>query len=143
MGNAGVAEYLPLIPMPVPAAPVRTSRRARAPKLIRRARGVVGAVTDNPSPSSSMTLSSIAVPLVPALETLPRLEASAVKGEVWVGEVPDRPSVEMDTRRRLCTLAAAVAIGLGKAAVPAVALVGERLNRPVKVWPGVKEPRRF
>ena len=57
------------LPFPEPAGPLlvglppptRESRRARAPKLIRRANGVVGAVT-GPTPSpSSMAYSSVEV----------------------------------------------------------------------------------
>lgn len=122
--------------MPVPAR----SRSALAPKLMRRASGdvVVGDV-DAASPSS-MTLSSTLVDPVPALEMLPRRDAPGGKGDVWGGELPDRPRVEMDMRRRVWALAAAVAMGLGKAGggptVEEGLLVGERPNRPFHAWPG-------
>lgn len=107
---------------------------------MRRASGEVGAVTGE-SPSSTALSSNVdeAEP-VPALETLSRREAPAAKGDVWVGE-PDRPRVEMDMRRPVCVLAAAEAIGPGKAEVP-VALVGERPKMLVKGCPGEKEARR-
>lgn len=112
VGQLEAMGALPLMASAFPlAAPVRTSRSTRAPMLMRRAKGEAGAVT-GPSPSS-MTLSSRPAEPVPALEMLSRLEAAEPKGDVWVGDVPDRPRVEMDMRRRVWALAAALAIGPG------------------------------
>ncbi len=126
--------------MVAPAAPVRASRSALAPKLMRRASGETGEFA-GASPSST-ALSSNMAELVPALETLSRREAAAaVKGDVCVGEHPDRPSVEMDTRRLLCALAAAAVMGPGKADVPATGLAGVRAKMLVKAWPGENDAR--
>lgn len=77
---------------------MRESRKARAPKLIRRANGVVGAVTEPTASPSSMTDSSVAAE--PPLEMEP-LRGDVPKGEVCGGELPERPSVLMDMRRRV------------------------------------------
>ncbi|KAI9814088.1 MAG: hypothetical protein M1832_005976 [Thelocarpon impressellum] len=145
VGPDGGAAGLEALPLPLLPFPARTSRRARAPKLMRRAKGVVGTEADvgaAPSPSS-MTFSSTAGGPEPALDMLSRREAAepGPKGEVWVGEVPERPSVVMDMRRRLWALAAADAMEPGKAEVPP-ALLGDRPKRPEKGWPGEKEARR-
>lgn len=70
-------------------------RMFEVPKLIRRTNGVVGAVLEYMS-SSSMALSSIESELLEFVDMLPRRMK-----EVFVGEVPDRPSVVTERRRRL------------------------------------------
>lgn len=99
-----------LKPLPSPFAPglppVVRARRACAPNDIRRAKGVVGTLRAGPS-SSSIALSSIESER--SVETLPR-RGPNVKGVVCVGDEPDKPSVEIDIRRRW-SCAAAVVIG--------------------------------
>jgi hypothetical protein len=63
-----------------------------------------------------------------------------VKGVDWVGDVPDKPRVEIDMRRRW-SWTAAVVIGPGKGAVGAPDVLLDRPKILVKVWV-VKEPRR-
>jgi hypothetical protein len=87
--------------------------------------------------SSSIALSS--KDSEPAVETLPR-RAPNVKGVDWVGDVPDKPRVEIDMRRRW-SWTAAVVIGPGKGAVGAPDVLLDRPKMLVKVWV-VKEPRR-
>jgi hypothetical protein len=111
-------------------------RKACPPNDMRRANGVVGLLRAGPS-SSSIAFSS--KESEPAVETLPRRPPN-VKGVDWVGDVPDKPRVEIDMRRRW-SCAAAVVIGPGKGAVGAP---DELLDRPkmlLKVWV-VNEPRR-
>ena len=84
--------------------------------------------------SSSMALSSTESE---RSETLARRPKG--KGEAWVGEVPDRPRVEIETRRWFC--AAAVEIGPGNGPVGPPVLL-DRPKMELKVWV-VKEPRRF
>jgi len=103
---------------------------------MRRANGVVGALRPGLS-SSSMAFSSIESER--SVETLPRRPPN-VKGAACVGEVPDKPSVEMDIRRRW-SWAAAVVIGPGKGAVGAPDVLFDRPKMLLKVWV-VKEPRR-
>ena len=95
--GADVTEDLPLKLL---SDPDFTSRNALAPKLSRRANGVVGAVLGAASPSS-MAFSSIEGDPEPEapLEKLSPLILALVKGDVWVGE-PERPRVEMDILRR-------------------------------------------
>lgn len=90
-------------PPPPPLLPkelVRISLNALAPKLVRRAKGELGAPLFEPvwaELSSSAIADSSALPLFwePMLPRRPRKE---LKGEVWFGE-PDRPSVVRDIRR--------------------------------------------
>jgi len=117
--------------------PVRTLRRACAPNETRRVKGVVGWLRPGPS-SSSIAFSSMESE--PAVETLPR-RAPKGNGVVWVGEVPDKPSVEMDMRRRW-SCAAALVIGPGNGAVGPPEVLLDRPKILVKVWV-VKEPRRL
>jgi hypothetical protein len=87
-----------------------TSRRARAPKLNRRAKGVAGLllVADvEGACSSSKGLSSTDPEF--ALEILSVRVRGFGNGDVWPGEAP-RPMVVSDSRRRWA-LAAAVVIG--------------------------------
>lgn len=108
-----LAEGLPLPEPGLVAPPVRMVRMAWAPKLMRRAKGVVGAVRVlGAASSSSMAFSSMESELV---EMLPR-RMPAETGMV-VGEVPERPSVEMERRRRWSFMAAVV-MGPGKTLVP-------------------------
>lgn len=69
------------------------------PKLIRRTKGVVGAVLADPknASSSSMAFSSIESELFELVDMLPR---RMKEEEVLVGEVPERPSVVTERRRR-------------------------------------------
>lgn len=78
---------------PLPLVDDLISRIARAPKLMRRAKGDVGAAPASPS---SNGLSST----VPEfeLEMLSFLPRTGPNGEVWFGE-PDRPTVVRDRRR--------------------------------------------
>ena len=82
-------------PPPFPPAEVRMSRMALAPKLMRLAKGVVGT---EPSLSSSMADSSM-LPLLAEL-MLSRWPRRELKGEVELGEEPERPTVVRDIRRR-------------------------------------------
>lgn len=89
-----------LLLLPVDPYPARTSRNALAPKLMRRANGDDGAVTGESPSSIALSSSVVVVVPVPMLEMLSRRDlAEGAKGEVWVGEQPERPSVEMDMRR--------------------------------------------
>ena len=88
-------EALPLV-LPVP--PVLTSRRAFAPKLIRRANGDVGDEFCSASPSSTaFSLMELEgeLPLPMLLCRFLMLE----KADVWVGD-PAMPSEAMEVRRR-------------------------------------------
>jgi len=81
---------LPLLPgLTPPRMPPRMAWLA--PKLMRRVNGVAGAV--RATSSSSTALSSIESELVDML-------ARRMKEAVWVGEVPDRPRVVMESLRR-------------------------------------------
>lgn len=96
-GDLGLAmEGLPLAFPTFPFPPARTSRRARAPKLKRRAKGVGGMLEAVPGASSSKGLSSTEPEV--ALEMLSPRERW-LKGEVWFGEA-ERPKVVRDRRRR-------------------------------------------
>ena len=119
-----MVEVLPLALFPLP---VRTSRSALAPKLIRRANGVAGVEGGaEPSPSSMTFSSKVGEPeREPVLDMLSRRVTPEPNGEVWVGDEPERPRVVMDIRRRFCAFAAAVAMEPGKAEVP-LALAGDR-----------------
>lgn len=86
-----------------------TSRRARAPKLNRRAKGVAGLLLADGAGSSSKGLSSTEPEF--ALDRLSVRGRAFWKGEVWLGEA-ERPMVVRD-RRRFCALTAAVVIGPG------------------------------
>jgi len=129
-----------LKPPPSPVVPglppPLTVRRACAPNDIRRAKGVVGALRPGPS-SSSMAFSSMESE--PAVETLPRRPPN-VNGVDWVGDVPDKPSVEIDMRRRW-SCAAAVVMGPGKGAIGAPDVLLDRPKMLLNVWE-VKETRR-
>lgn len=95
---------------------------------------------DRPGPgesSSSIALSSIESER--SVETLPRRPVKP-NGADCVGDVPDRPSVEIDIRR-LWSCVAAVVIGRGKGAVGAPEVLLERPNILLNVCV-VKEPRR-
>jgi hypothetical protein len=97
---------LPLDPgLPAP----RMLRMAWAPKLMRRLKGVVGAVRI--ASSSSTAFSSMASELL-----VDRL-ARRIKGVADWGEVPDRPRVVTDSLRRW-SLMAAVVMGPGNGAAP-------------------------
>lgn len=108
---------------------------AWAPKLMRRAKGVVGAVRalDGPS-SSSIAFSSTESELL--VDKLARRRPNGV----WVvGDEPDNPKVEIESRLRWSVIAAVV-IALGKTAVPVDVelLLWKRLVRAAEVT----EPRR-
>ncbi len=92
-------------------------------------------------PSSSSTAFS-SMESEPAVETLPRRPAGNVNPVVWMGEVPDSPSVEIDIRR---PGAVAAVTGAGCEATPDGGLPDTLFVRPkraVKVLE-VKEPRRW
>jgi hypothetical protein len=75
----------------------------------------------------------------PAVEILPRLALNG-NGDVCVGE-PDKPSVEIDMRRRW-SCAAAVVMGPGNGAVGVPVVLLGRPKMLLNAWV-VKEPRRF
>jgi len=101
---------------------------------MRRTKGVVGALRAGAS-SSSMALSSMASEF--AVETLPRLTKG--KAAPWVGDVPDKPSVEMDIRRRWSCAALAIGLGNGDVGLPEVLFDRPKMLLKVCV---VNEPRR-
>lgn len=109
---------------------------AWAPKLMRRVYGVVGAVRADARSSSSTAFSSIRSELL--VEILPL--RMPLNGAPFVGDVPDRPSVVMERRRRGSPMEEAF-MGPGNAGVP-VEAEPLRWNRPVKA-PEVTEPRRW
>ena len=90
-GAEGLLPFEPGLPLPLGRMP----RITGAPKLTRRVNGVVGAVlaAEAGLSSSSMAFSSMESELV---DMLPRRR---LKGVVLVGEVPERPSVEIESRR--------------------------------------------
>lgn len=93
-GCPGGGGYLPL-----PMLPVRASRSAWAPKETRRANGELGVAPGDALSASSPIASSALGALDPMeLDRLPGRKARFPKAEVWVGE-PDRPRVEIDSRR--------------------------------------------
>lgn len=98
-------------PPPPPLPPVEDliSLIARAPKLIRRANGIVG-VDWSLAANSSSTADSSMLPLLAELK-LSRRPRTDPKGEGAVGE-PDRPRVVNDIRLRWAW-AAALVIGPG------------------------------
>lgn len=84
-----------LLPLPGLLPPGRYPLMAEAPKLIRRTKGVFGAVLAEPgTSSSSIAFSSIESELV---DMLPR---RMLKVGGLVGDVPERPIVVTDNRRR-------------------------------------------
>lgn len=105
--------------------PVRLSRSARAPKDIRRAKGVVGSIV-GASPSSITDSSDCPEENEPDIGEYP-------KGEVWVGETPARPIVLIDIRRRVCALAAAVAMEPGNGGVAMLLVLLAEAARPKRV----------
>lgn len=78
----------------MPPGGARIERIAWAPKLMRRAKGVVGAV--RAISSSSTAFSSMESELF--VEMLPRRKPA--KGVADAGPVPDKPRVVTDKRRR-------------------------------------------
>ena len=158
-GDLPFCPGLPFPPPPPPPPPfpnelVRISRRARAPKLVRRAKGVVGGLPplfgSRAGPSSSAIADSLTLPLS-AEPMLPRRPRKELNGEVWLG-MPERPSVVKE-RRRLWAWAAAWEIGPGYCWVGGELLLlfvsfdGRETDclpvpkRSAKVWPA-KEERR-
>lgn len=129
-GGAG----LPLLDPGLVPPGVRRVRIACAPKLIRRVKGVVGAVREVVS-SSSIAFSSIESELL--VEMLP---LRRVKGAAVAGDDPERPRVEMESRRRWSFIAAVVTAP-GKTVVPAVVelLLWKRFVKAADVT----EPRRL
>lgn len=133
MGDVGAGlfvvtvEGLPLTP--VFPAPVLTSRRARAPKLMRLAKGVVGWLgreEEGESVSSKGLSSTDAEVAVETLSDRLRLKADCCGGE------PDMPRVLSDRRRRWAW-AAAVVMGPGYEDVMfdiAAAWLAEAEDRP-------------
>ena len=120
---------LPLAPGLVPP---RMPRMAwAAPKLMRRVKGVVGAVRT--TSSSSTALSSIESALVDRL-------ARRRKEDCAVGEVPDRPSVLIESLRRCCSVKAAFDRGPGKGATGVCEM--ELLRNRLVIAAGVTDPRR-
>lgn len=93
----GVMEDLPLA-FP---DPVLTSRSARAPELMRRAKGEEGEADSGAASPSSIAFSSIEVLLEALVERLPW--RARAKAEAWVGDPdkpPDRPNEVIERRRR-------------------------------------------
>lgn len=103
-----------------------------APKLMRRVKGVVGAVRARSS--SSTALSSIESELVDML-------ARRMKEVDAEGEVPDRPRVVMESLRRW-SFRAAVARGPGKTATPFCACEMELLRKRLERAAELTDPRR-
>lgn len=101
-----------------------------APKLIRRVKGVTGGA--RPPSSSSTAFSSIESELV---ERLPRRR----RADGVVGDVPERPSVVTESRRR-GSLTAVEARGVGKGAAEGceTELLRKRLVKALEVM----DPRR-
>ena len=127
---------LPLDPGLLPPGPRRLRMACAAPKLMRRLKGVLGAVREEEDGSSSSTaFSSMKSELL--VEMLPR---RAFDWAELVGEVPARPNVEMERRRRWSFMAAVV-MGPGKAGVPPEFefLLWKKLAKAVE---GI-EPRRW
>lgn len=111
----------------------RMERMALAPKLIRRAKGVVGAVRFEVS-SSSMAFSSMESELL--VEMLPRrMPPKAPVADAGAGGPPERPRVVTERRRR-GSLAAAAALPL--VPVEVELLRWKRLENAAEVT----EPRR-
>jgi hypothetical protein len=108
-------------------------RIARAPKLMRRAKGVVGTLEVGASPSSNGLSST-----VPEFE-LEMLSPRERKGEVWFGE-PDRPTVVRD-RRRCWACAAAVVMGPGTLVGPLPPPLAERVPKRSTNCPAMEERR--
>ncbi len=95
---------LPLFVAGLVPPPRARPRMACPPKLMRRVKGVVGAVRAlEVASSSSMAFSSMESELLVEMLPLRRPKDAAA-----VGEVPDRPSVEMERRRRWSFMAADV-----------------------------------
>lgn len=117
------------------------ARRAWAPTDMRRVKDAFEGRRAGPAEPAGPSSSSIALSSSESerSETLPRRPPKE-KGVACVGDVPDKPSVEIDKRRRW-SWAAAVEIGPGKGAVGPPVLL-DRPKMELKVWV-VKEPRRF
>lgn len=139
----------PTLPPPGP----RSVRMAWAPKLVRRAKGVLRGEMrwppETPS-SSSMALSSTAASdsdeLVDMLERrTPKSDDPLPLAPALTGELPDRPmaaAVESESRRRrFWSFMAAEVMGPGKTGVPAETelLRGNRLEKVAEE----REPRRL
>lgn len=115
--------------------PLRKFRMAALPpKLMCRAKGVVGAVLGPPNSSSSMAFSL----MESEFELVDMLPRRMKEEEVSVGDVPESPIVVID-KRRLCASALPLPLGNGG---PAGAFEGPRENRLDKAaW--VIELRRW
>jgi hypothetical protein len=128
---------LPVVPGLDPP-PLRRLRIAWAPKLMRRVNGVLGTVRALIVPSSSSMAFSSTESELELVDTLPRRRENA--GPPAVGEVPDRPTVDTERRRRWSFMAAVV-MGPGKVFGPCAneLLRWKRLVKAAEVT----EPRRF
>lgn len=106
------------IPLAVPGLlPAGRRIAAAAPKLIRRWKGVTGAVREAVGESSSSIAFSSKSELVDVLARRPKPVA-------LVGEVPVMPRVVVDRDSlRRCSLMAAVVTALGMTGVPAMELL--------------------
>ena len=140
--NGEVVEGGVLLPFVAGVPFARALKSACAPKLILRAKGVVGTLRVGPGPSSS-SIAFSSIESEPAVETLPRRPLGRPKPGVCMGDVPVRPSVVIDKRRPGTV---AVETGAGWAATPVVLEGPEvllfRPKRAVKVLE-VKEARRW
>lgn len=114
----GGGNWTESIPLAVPGLPPVGRRiAAAAPKLIRRWKGVTGAVRDALGESSSSIAFSSKSELVEVL-------ARRAKPVALVGEVPVMPRVVVDRDSlRRCSLMAAVVTALGMTGVPAMELL--------------------
>jgi len=119
---AGGGEDGLLLPLPG-LPPGRYPLTAEPPKLMRRVKGVVGAVLA-PASSSSIAFSSIESELLELVDMLPRRIPSEAAP---LCEAPDNPSVVTDRRRRFAS--AAVALGGPGKAGPVLPDGGPRWNR--------------
>ena len=104
LGRRSGGDGLPLLPPGLVPVGMRRFRMAWVPKLMRRVKGVVGAVRDEAGSSSSIAFSSIESELV---EMLPRRRVKGVA--TLLGDVPESPMVDMDSRRRWSLMGKAVA----------------------------------
>lgn len=109
----GAALSVGALPLAFPAFPVLALMFciARAPKLRRRPKGFGFPLAEGWGASSSKGLSSTE-PEVALLTLSRRPPLRLLKGEVWFGEVADRPTVVRE-RRRWFACAAALAMGPG------------------------------
>lgn len=141
----------------VPPGP-RRLRMAWAPKLMRRAKGELGAVRGPPGPTSSSSMAFSSKAASDADEFVDMLARRAAKDDTpapdpllptppaLAGDVPDRPRaavVETERRRRRFWSMAADVMGPGKTGVPLEAFEVELLPKMLERAAEVTELRRW